>query len=82
MLDDWTQALAEELGVELDVDVALLLDVARDAAHQVVRPAAPVTTFLVGYAAASKGGGAAAVAEACAAASRLSHRWVSDPPSV
>ena len=59
MLDDWTTALAKEVGIELTVDVQALLAVARDAAHHVARPAAPSTTFLVGYAAASHGGGEA-----------------------
>jgi hypothetical protein len=31
--------------------VKVILDIARDAAHGVERPAAPVTTFLLGYAA-------------------------------
>jgi hypothetical protein len=39
------------LTVEVDVD--LLLDVARDAAHNVTRPAAPVTTYLLGIAVAN-----------------------------
>jgi hypothetical protein len=38
------------LGIEQMVDVDLILDVARDAAHGVARPAAPVTTFLLGCA--------------------------------
>ena len=75
ILDDWVAALCDELGVELTVDVRLLLDVARDAAHQVDRPAAPLTTFLVGYAAAQRGGGAEAVAEAAATAQRLALGW-------
>ena len=54
----WLQALCTELGIDVPVDVRLLLDVARDAAHQVERPAAPLTTFIVGYAAAAQGGGA------------------------
>ncbi|WP_375490488.1 DUF6457 domain-containing protein [uncultured Jatrophihabitans sp.] len=71
-LDDWIDSLAARLGVDADVvDRTLLLDVARDAAHNVARPAAPLTTFLVGYAAASHGGGAQAVADASAAASAL-----------
>lgn len=50
-LDSWVRALAAELGVEPGVvDVAGLLDVARDAAHGVARPATPLTTFLLGYA--------------------------------
>ncbi len=63
MLDDWLAALADELGVDLDVDIEGLLDLAGVAAHTVTRPAAPLTTFLVGYAAAARGGGPEVVAE-------------------
>jgi hypothetical protein len=71
-LDAWTAELAAELGVDpAAVDVTLLLDVARDAAHQVARPAAPVTTFLVGLAAGLRGGDADAVRTAAATAQRL-----------
>lgn len=53
-LDAWVRALATELGVAAEVvDVAGLLDVARDAAHGVARPATPLTTFLLGYAVAT-----------------------------
>ncbi|MGB8385492.1 MAG: DUF6457 domain-containing protein [Dermatophilaceae bacterium] len=38
------------------VDVEGLLDLARDVAHQVLRPAVPVTTFILGYALGSSGG--------------------------
>jgi hypothetical protein len=79
-LDDWVIALSDELGVELTVDIKLLLDVARDAAHNVDRPAAPLTTFLLGYAAASRGGGAEAVAEAADRARRLALGWISADP--
>ncbi|MDG4865578.1 DUF6457 domain-containing protein, partial [Streptomyces sp. T-3] len=66
VLDEWITAVKDELGIDLDVDTGLLLDLARDAAHGVARPAAPLTTFLVGYAAAqAKDGGPEAVAEAC-----------------
>ena len=41
-----------ELGLVVDLDKTLILNVARDAAHAVERPAAPVTTYLLGYAAA------------------------------
>jgi Domain of unknown function (DUF6457) len=75
VLDNWTTALLAELGVDLDVDVKPLLDVARDAAHSVARPAAPLTTFIVGYAAAQNGGGPDAVAEAARRATALAARW-------
>jgi len=52
-LDDWIGEVcaALDLPPELVDHRPLLLDLARDAAHSVMRPAAPVTTFLVGYAA-------------------------------
>ncbi|MFX4271209.1 DUF6457 domain-containing protein [Propionibacteriaceae bacterium Y1685] len=53
-LDEWTDLVADELGlsgIDLDADnIHIVLDLARDAAHQVQRPAAPLTTFLVGLA--------------------------------
>jgi hypothetical protein len=79
MLDDWITALAQELGVEPAVDVPALLDTARDAAHQVARPAAPITTFLIGYAAAAHGGGEAVVADMCRSATRLARSWQPAP---
>jgi hypothetical protein len=51
-LDDWTAAVTVALGLDYDDprtrDEVLLL--ARDAAHGVARPAAPLTTFLLGVA--------------------------------
>jgi hypothetical protein len=71
-LQEWVDALSEELGVPPDdVDVRLLLDVARDAAHSIARPAAPLTTFLVGYAAAARGGGSDTVRAVADQAVRL-----------
>jgi hypothetical protein len=71
-LDAWTTELAEALGLDAAVvDRNLLLDVARDAAHGVARPAAPLTTFLVGLAAGRAGGDAAAIRTAAATAQRL-----------
>lgn len=71
-LDDWIESLAAQLGVDPRVvDRTLILDLARDAAHQVARPAAPLTTFLVGYAAGLRGGGTDALSEAAAVATGL-----------
>ncbi|GAA2237823.1 NTP transferase domain-containing protein [Streptomyces amakusaensis] len=77
VLDEWIIAVKDELGIELDVDTHLLLDLARDAAHGVARPAAPLTTFLVGYAAATAapGQGPEAVADAARRAAALALRW-------
>jgi hypothetical protein len=83
ILDDWTKALTNELGLDLDMDadrlIDTLLDLARDAAHQVERTAAPITTFLVGFAAAQRGGSPEAIAEACATARHLATAWSNNP---
>ncbi|MFF6802592.1 NTP transferase domain-containing protein [Streptomyces sp. NPDC012616] len=78
VLDEWISAVKDELGIDLDVDTGLLLDLARDAAHGVARPAAPLTTFLVGYAAARAQGGPEAVAEAARKAAALALRWAQE----
>ncbi|MER6073280.1 NTP transferase domain-containing protein [Streptomyces sp. NPDC001817] len=75
VLDEWISAVKDELGIDLDVDTGALLDLARDAAHGVARPAAPLTTFLVGYAAAQGKGGPDAVADAARKAAALALRW-------
>ena len=53
-LHDWIDELCDALDIEAEVDEALVLDLARDAAHNVERPAAPITTYLLGYAAATE----------------------------
>ncbi|MEZ3180128.1 molybdenum cofactor guanylyltransferase [Streptomyces pimonensis] len=78
VLDEWISAVKDELGIDLDVDTGVLLDLARDAAHGVARPAAPLTTFLVGYAAARAGGDREAVAEAAHKAAALALRWADE----
>jgi hypothetical protein len=55
-LHDWIDELCDALDLEAEMDEALVLDVAREAAHRVERRAAPVSTFLLGYAAALAGG--------------------------
>jgi hypothetical protein len=51
-LERWSASLSAELGIaDLEVDVDALLALAGVAAHAVLRPAAPLTTYLVGYAA-------------------------------
>lgn len=71
-LDAWVTDLSAALDVDpASVDVSVILDVARDAAHGVARPAAPLTTFLVGLAAGRRGGELEAVREVAATAQRL-----------
>ncbi|MFW6034607.1 MAG: DUF6457 domain-containing protein, partial [bacterium] len=46
----------------------------------VERPAAPVTAYLVGYAAGARGGGAATIDELVRRAGRLARDWDTEPP--
>ena len=78
VLQKWTAAVKADLGIDLEVDRALLLALAGDAAHGVARPAAPLTTFLVGYAAGQAGGGSEAVADAARRAVELAARWAGE----
>lgn len=51
MLDDWIATACAELGIDpAEVDRDLILDMARDVAHGVARPAAPLTAYLIGLA--------------------------------
>lgn len=50
-LDAWVTTLSEALDLDpATVPTGLLLDITREAAHGVVRPAGPLTTFLIGVA--------------------------------
>jgi Domain of unknown function (DUF6457) len=53
-LDEWTAAVRADLGLGPDAletaGTKALLDLAREVAHRVDRPAAPLTAYLVGVA--------------------------------
>ncbi len=49
-LEAWMAAVAGELGLVEIPEIRLVLDLARDVAHGVERPAAPLTTWLAGQA--------------------------------
>lgn len=74
-LHDWIDELMDVLDVELDLDESLVLDVAREAAHGVERPAAPVSTFLLGYALARAGGQQEELDRLAGATIDLAQRW-------
>jgi hypothetical protein len=86
-LDRWVAAACAELGLDpADVESKVVLDVARDVAHQVLRPGAPVTAYLIGVAV----GRGADPADAAARISALALAWpaaehddrtVPDPPT-
>lgn len=75
-LDEWVSAVCAELELPADViDVRLVLDLARDAAHAVARPAAPLTAFLAGVAA----GRGRPLPEAVERVQALAAAWPSSP---
>ncbi|MBO3739414.1 DUF6457 domain-containing protein [Actinoplanes flavus] len=50
-LDQWVTEVAAELGLgDVEVPTREVLDVARDVAHNVLRPGAPVSAYLLGLA--------------------------------
>jgi len=52
LLHEWTERLLAAFEIDgTDVDIDAVLALAGKAAHGVVRPAAPLTTFVAGYAA-------------------------------
>ena len=62
-LEDWIAEAARELGLDpADVPTAAVLGLAKDVAHGVVRPGAPVTAYLMGVAV-GRGAEPAAVAD-------------------
>jgi molybdopterin-guanine dinucleotide biosynthesis protein A len=78
-LEPWLAALAEALELDSsEVPIRTVLDAARDIAHGVARPAAPLSTLLIGLAAAKRGGDEAAVNEACRIAAELAQGWRGD----
>jgi hypothetical protein len=75
-LDEWTATACRELGLDpAEANLKPVLDLARDVAHGVLRPAAPVTAYLVGLAV---GRGADPV-EAAARISALALSWERRP---
>jgi hypothetical protein len=51
VLEDWAEVVCLEFDVPADsVNIRVILDLARDVAHGVDRPAAPLTAYLLGLA--------------------------------
>ncbi|KJL34716.1 DUF6457 domain-containing protein [Microbacterium azadirachtae] len=71
-LDDWAAELRERFDLaEEDVPIALILDLARDVANGVARPAAPFSAFVAGLVAGRAGGSPDDVRAAVSAISQL-----------
>jgi len=77
-IQSWVEHLCTTLEVDSSaVELRALLDMSRDVAHHVDRPAAPVSAFIVGLAAARQGGTPEAVRAACGRASEAALAWES-----
>jgi hypothetical protein len=77
-LNEWVGVAAAELGLgEVSAEEQrLILDLAREVAHNTVRPGAPVSAYLVGLAV----GRGASLAEATRALTELAQRHGSTAP--
>jgi len=77
-LDEWAAALRELLGLDDgDIPIPLILDLARDSAIGVARPAAPLSSFAVGLAAGRAGGTPEDVRRIVAQVTDLAAGWPS-----
>lgn len=79
-LADWNLAACEALGLDPAQTAArqdLVLALARDVAHGVARPAAPLTAYLLGLAV----GAGADPAQAAATLTALADGWPDPPPA-
>ena len=74
-LHDWIDELCDVLDVEAEVDESLLADLTRVAANNVERLAAPVTAYLLGYAAGSTAADPDGVEALAARAQSLAEAW-------
>ena len=74
-LHDWIDELCDALDIETEVDEALVLDLARSAAHNVTKVAAPITTYLLGVAAGSQDANPEAIEKLAAKAQFLADHW-------
>lgn len=74
-MQEWVDAVRAALGLDVTIDIDAVLDAARDAAHAVARPAAPVTTYLLGAAVA----GGADPKQAAATIAELAAGWTQTP---
>ena len=85
MLDTWLREASAALDCSPDPTVlgedavTLLLDLARDAAHGVARPAAPLGTFVLGLAMGRSGGGIDDLRRFAARLTELADSWEADP---
>ncbi len=81
-LHDWIDELCDAFDIETEVDEALVLDLAREVAHSVERPAAPISTYLLGYAAGLRDASPEAIEALADKATTLAEHWDGKPDPV
>lgn len=74
-LHDWIDELCDTLDIDIEVDEGLVLDLTKVVADNVERPAAPVTAYLVGYAAGLQDADPEGVERLAAKAQALAEQW-------
>ena len=74
-LHDWIDELSDVLDVDAEVDEGLLADLTKVAAHSVEHMAAPVTAYLLGFAAASHAANPEQVERLAGLAQALAEAW-------
>ena len=81
-LKEWVDLVCRELEITAVVSPEAMqsrvLDMSRDVAHQVARPAAPLTAYLLGLAAGRSGDPEATAEEFAARLCVLAQRWGQD----
>lgn len=61
-MNDWLNEVAAKLGIDPTIDVDAVLELTRDVAHNLERKNAPLTSYLLGFAAAKQNLTAAQIA--------------------
>jgi hypothetical protein len=74
-LHDWIDELCDVLDIDAEIDEGLVLDLSRTAAHSVQKVAAPITAYLLGYAAGKGGADPEEVERLAARAQALAEGW-------
>lgn len=81
-LKEWVDLVCRELDIAAVVSPEAMqsrvLDMSRDVAHEVARPAAPLTAYLLGLAAGRSDDPEATAEELAARLCRLARRWGQD----
>lgn len=74
-LHDWIDEACDVLDIDHEIDEGLVLDLARVCAHNVERPTAPVTSYLLGYAAGARDLSPTQIEALAEQLSGLAERW-------